>query len=207
VYVAEPGVAPAALARGTSAGGRLLCVAAVTPGKGHDVLLAGLAHVRDLPWRLVCAGSVDIDPDLVERLRARARESGIAHRVRFAGALVGDDLDAAYAATDALVLASRAETYGLVVVEALARGVPVIGTAVGGLPEALGSAADGTRPGLLVPPDDPAALGDAVRLWLTDAGVRNRLRRAADDRRTNLSGWSHTVEGVSRVLSAVGVDG
>ncbi len=60
------------------------------------------------------------------------------------------------------MLASRAETYGMVVTEALARGLPVIATEVGGVPEALGEGADGSRPGLLVPPDDPAALAAAL---------------------------------------------
>jgi glycosyltransferase involved in cell wall biosynthesis len=58
----------------------------------------------------------------------------------------------AYAAAGVLVLASSSETYGMVVTDALARGRPVIATAVGGLPEALGQASDGRRPGLLVPP-------------------------------------------------------
>ena len=67
------------------------------------------------------------------------------------------------------MLASRAETYGMVVTEALARGLPVVAAEVGGVPEALGHGADGIRPGLLVPPGDPAALGAALRAWLGDA--------------------------------------
>jgi len=73
------------------------------------------------------------------------------------------------------VLASRTETYGMVVVEALARGLPVIASDVGGLTEALGQAADGIRPGLLVPPGDPAQLGAALRAWLSDAELRERF--------------------------------
>ena len=108
-----------------------------------------------------------------------------------------------WATNIALVLASRAETYGMVVTEALARGLPVVATAVGGLPEALGHGADGTRPGLLVPPGDAASLTAALRCWLGNADVRHRLRNAAHERRTTLSGWSDTSVRISHVLAKV----
>ena len=76
----------------------------------------------------------------------------------------------------------------MVVTEALARGLPVVAADVGGVPEALGRGADGIRPGLLVPPEDPAALGAALRAWLGDAELRGRLRRAARERRESLPG-------------------
>ncbi len=164
VHVAEPGVDAAGVAPGTAAGDALLCVAAVTPDKGHDVLLDGLASATDLSWRCACVGSLDRDPAFADDVRRRARELG--DRVRFAGPRTGADLDRAYAAADLLVLASHAETYGMVVTEALARGVPVLAAEVGGITEALGHGDDGTRPGLLVPPGDPAALGAALRRWL-----------------------------------------
>jgi glycosyltransferase involved in cell wall biosynthesis len=203
VHVAEPGVDTAELSSGTAAGGELLCVAAVTPGKGHDVLLKALAAVTDLPWRCVCVGTLMLDPDFVACLARRAQESGIHDRVRFTGPLSGADLDAAYAAADALVLATRAETYGMVVTEALACGLPVIATAVGGIPEALGRGADGIRPGLLVPPGDPEALAAALRRWLGDAGLQQRLRHACQERRRTLPGWSATSVRISRVLDEV----
>ena len=199
VHVAEPGVDAAALAPGTAAGDSLLCVAAVTPGKGHDVLLDGLATAADLPWRCTCVGSLDRDRAFADLVRGRARDG----RVRFTGPRTGAELDRAYAAADLLVLASYAETYGMVVTEALARGVPVLATDVGGVTEALGRGADGTRPGLLVPPGDPAALGAALRAWLGDAELRGRLRRAARERRASLRGWPATTSVVAGVLAGV----
>ena len=132
VHVAQPGVDPAELVSGTDRGGELLCVAAVTRRKGHDVLLAALAAIADLPWRCVCVGPLDREPVFVERLRLRAEAVGIGDRVCFPGPRIGDDLAHAYAAADVLVLASRVEPYGMVVTEALARGLPVIATAAAG---------------------------------------------------------------------------
>jgi glycosyltransferase involved in cell wall biosynthesis len=203
MHVAEPGVRAAELATGTETGGCLLSVAAVIPDKGHGALLDGLATISDLSWHWNCVGSVDRDPEFVEALRRRSREHGLADRVRFAGAATGADLDHAYAAADVMVLASRAETYGMVVTEALARGLPVIATGVGGVPEALGHGSGGIRPGLLVPEDDPSALAGALRSWLTDAELRTRLRRAARERRESLRGWSATTSIVAEVLAEI----
>ncbi len=201
VHVAEPGVDAADLAPGTETAGALLSVAAVIPGKGHDVLLDALAAMTGLHWDCRCVGSLDRDPAFADGLRRLAREGGLDGRVRFPGPQTEADLALSYAAADLLVLPSRAETYGMVVTEALARGLPVVAAEVGGVPEALGHGADGTRPGLLVPPGDSAALGAALRAWLGDADLRRRLRRAARERRASLSRWSTTTSVLSGVLA------
>jgi glycosyltransferase involved in cell wall biosynthesis len=201
VHVAEPGVDAACLAPGTAAGDALLCVGAVTPDKGHDVLVDALATAADLSWRCACVGSLDRDRAFADGVRRRARDRGLGDRMRFPGPRTGPELDRSYAAADLLVLASYAETYGMVVTEALARGVPVLAAEVGGVTEALGHGRDGTRPGLLVPPGDPAALGAALRAWLGDAGLRGRLRRAARERRATLRGWPATTSVLAGVVT------
>ncbi len=201
IHVAEPGVDAADLAPGTARARALLCVAAVIPGKGHDVLLDALATVTDLSWQCPCVGRLDGDPAFAEGLRRRVLESGLGDRVSFPGPLSRADLAGSYRAADLLVLASRAETYGMVITEALAHGLPVVATEVGGVPEALGHGADGVRPGLLVPPGDPAALGAAQRAWLDDAALREWLRRAAAERRASLCGWSTTASVLAGVLA------
>jgi glycosyltransferase involved in cell wall biosynthesis len=203
VHVAEPGVDAAGLAPGTTVGDALLCVAAVTPDKGHDVLLDGLATATDLSWRCACVGSLDRDPAFADGVRRATQIKGLSDRVRFLGPRTGAELRRAYAAADLLVLASHAETYGMVVTEALARGVPVLAADVGGITEALGHGDDGTRPGLLVGPGDAAALGAALRRWLGDAELRGRLRRAARERRASLRGWPATTSDVAEVLTGV----
>jgi glycosyltransferase involved in cell wall biosynthesis len=201
LHVAEPGVQPAELATGPATGEALLTVAAVIPDKGHDLLLDALAAIPALSWHWVCVGSTNRDPEFVEALRRRSREHGLADRVLIAGTATGADLDRAHAEADVMVLPSRAETYGMVVTEALARGLPVIATEVGGVTEALGHGSDGTQPGLVVPADDSTALADALRSWLTDAELRARLREAARERRESLRDWSATTSVIAGVLT------
>ncbi|MFD2768483.1 glycosyltransferase family 4 protein [Micromonospora eburnea] len=201
VRVATPGVDPAPVAPGSPAGTRLLCVAALTSLKGHDVLAAALATLADLPWSCDCVGPLTRDPGFVDRLRRQLADTGLAGRVRLPGPSTGAARDAAYAAADLLVLPSRRETYGMAVTEALARGVPVLGSDTGGLPEALGHTPGGHRPGLLVPPGDPAALAGALRRWLTEPDLRDRLRRAARQRRDTLTGWAVTADRLAAALT------
>lgn len=205
VHVAEPGVDAAKTVNGTASGGELLCVAAVAPPKGHDLLVAALTEVADLDWRCGLVGAIDRDPGFVERLRNKARAGGVGARIRFTGPLTGTDLDFAYEAADVLLVASRAETYGMVVTEALARGIPVIATAVGGVPGALGYGSGGQRPGLLIPADDADAMAAALRGWLTDPLLRRRLRKAALQRRETLTGWAVTSDRLVDILKTVAV--
>jgi glycosyltransferase involved in cell wall biosynthesis len=203
VHVAEPGVDAADLAPGTAAGGELLCVAAVTFDKGHDLLLDALATIADLAWTCVCVGSLERDPGFVRELRGRSHKGGLERRVCFPGSRTGPDLERSYAGADLMVLASRAETYGMVVIEALARGLPVIAAEVGGVTEALGHGADGIRPGILVTPDDRVAFAAALRAWLSDRELRGRLRRAARERRESLPGWPTTTSAIAAALAGV----
>jgi len=205
-FVALPGVDPTGPvhSRGSAGGGTsLLCVAAVHPGKGHDLLLDALSSLGDRAWTLTCVGSLDVDPDHVTALRTQVYARSWERRVTFTGPLVGRALAAAYDAADLLVLPSRSESYGMVVAEALAHGRPVVATSVGGVPEAFGRAPVGALPGLLVPPGDPGALAGALRAWLDDPGLRERLGRAADVRRMTLRRWEATVDDLVNVLDAV----
>jgi glycosyltransferase involved in cell wall biosynthesis len=203
VHVAPPGTDPAPLAPGTEEGTRLLCVASVTPRKGHDLLVQALAEVADRRWDCTCVGPLRRDLDQVARVRALIERHGVDDRIWLAGPRTGGRLDTAYAGADLLVLPSRAETYGMVVTEALARGLPVLATEVGGVPEALGRAHGGEPPGLLVPPEDPAALAAALRRWLDDPDLRRRLRKSATERRTTLQTWDDTTHILTRVLDGL----
>ena len=200
VHVAPPGVDPAPLAPARPDGGRLLALGALTPTKGHDVLVEALGAVPDLHWSARVTGP---QPDAAHAaaVRSLVARHRLGDRVELTGPVSGPALDAVWAETDLLVLPSRTETYGMVVTEALARGIPVLATATGGVPDTLGRAPGGGVPGLLVPPGDPGALADALRRWLTESGLRADARRAARARRSLLDGWDVTVRRIDEVLA------
>ncbi|MEU7531883.1 glycosyltransferase [Saccharothrix sp. NPDC042600] len=191
VHVVPPGVDRAALAPGTDGVSRLLTVASITPRKGHDVLIKALTAVSDHPWTCAVVGPA---PDSAYSTAVRESAGSCADRFEWTGPLSGDALERQYAAADLFVLASRAETYGMVVTEALARGVPVMASAA---PDALGTG------GLLLPGGDVPAWSAALRRWFEDADLRVRLRAAAAARRAELSTWDETVTGVGVVLASL----
>jgi glycosyltransferase involved in cell wall biosynthesis len=201
VHVVPPGTDPAPLAPGTDGASRLLCVASVTPRKGQDLLVRALATLTDLPYSCVCVGSLHRNPGYVVRLRQLIEQLGLGDRVHVAGSYPDERLAACYAAADLMVLASRGETYGMVVTEALAHGIPVLAAAVDAVPETLGQAPDGSVPGLLVPPEDPVALAATLRHWLGEPDLRRRLRAAAQDRRSTLEGWEVASQRLADVLT------
>jgi glycosyltransferase involved in cell wall biosynthesis len=200
VHAVPPGTDPAPLARGTDGRSRLVCAASVIPRKGQDLLVEALARVTALSWSCECVGPEHRDPEYADGLRKLVERHGLEGRVTLTGPRPRENV---FAAADLVVLPSRAETYGMVVAEALARGIPVLATAVGGVPEALGRAPDGRVPGLLVPPEDPAALADALRRWSTEPALRDRLRASARLRRDTFDDWNTTARHWTNVLTDV----
>jgi glycosyltransferase involved in cell wall biosynthesis len=185
IAVIEPGTDPAPLAGGSGGPGvALLCVAAVVPRKGHAVLIDALSGLADRDWNLTCVGSLARSPQTVAALEHRIAALGRAHRVTLRDAVDRATLDACYARADVFVLPTFHEGYGMALAEALARGLPVVSTRAGAVPETVPSDA-----GLLVPPGDPAALRDALARVLDDAALRARLAEGARRARARLSDW------------------
>ena len=201
VHVVAPGTDPAPLAAGTDGRSRLLCVAAVTPHKGQDLLVEALAGVAGLSWTCVCVGPLRRDPAFVDRVRGLIDRLGLADRVTLAGPRTGDALEASYAVADLVVLPSQAETYGMVVAEALMRGIPVLSAAVGAVPDTLGREPDGSVPGILVSERDPTAFAAALRRWLIEPDLPERLRAVARRRGRTLPGWPAAARELSTVLA------
>jgi glycosyltransferase involved in cell wall biosynthesis len=197
----EPGTDRAPLATGSA--GRfvqLLCVATLVPRKGHTILAAALASIRNLEWRLTCVGSLTRDPQTVDRVRAIVRAGGIEDRVRFAGEVEGAPLAAYYASGDVFVLPTFYEGYGMAVANALARGMPVISTPTGAIPRLVG--AETARPaGILVPPGDHHALALALKRVIEDRAVREHYARGARSVRDALMTWDDAAAGLAEAIT------
>jgi len=203
VLVVEPGTDRAPLARG-SGGHRLelLSVATLNPGKGHEALLVALSEVPHREWHLTCAGSLTRHPQTADRVRTTIARLGLEDRVSLAGDLEGPALEACYDRADVFVLATRQETYGMAVAEALAHGLPVVATMTGAIPELVGNGA-----GLLVPVGDTPALVEALSRVLGDASLRARLAQGARRMRDQLPTWEETSGRFAAALDSLATDG
>jgi hypothetical protein len=227
ITVALPGTAPGPPASGSQPP-HLLAVAALLPNKDQSLLLDALSGLTDLPWTAALVGSDSAAPAYAARLREQVGRLGLQARVSLPGELRGRALEVEWARADLSLLISRAETYGLVVPESIARGVPVVVRAGTGAVEALAAgsprsltpdmhpdtlqgiagaeseAESGTLPGTAVAlRTDPSPLADLLRRWLTDAALRARWRSAALAARDRLPGWDSTARTVIEALRAV----
>ncbi len=200
VAVAPPGAERAPVSTG-SAPPLLVHLAALLPHKDQLGVVAALSGLRDLSWRARLAGSVERDRAYASAVREAARAAGLDDRVEIAGVL---PRDAAWDGADLALLPSRVESYGMVVTEALARGIPAVVSEGTGSEEALGVTTTGERPGALVPAGDAAALAGVLRRWLTDARHREALRAAALSRRSTLDAWNMTARSVRSALTRAG---
>jgi glycosyltransferase involved in cell wall biosynthesis len=176
----------------------LLAVGSVVPRKGYDILVAALARIPDLGWRLVIAGDRERSPETVRRLDAEIAHLGLAGRVSFAGAVSPQRLVQLYAAADLFVLPSRFEGYGMAYAEAVAHGVPVVGTQAGAVPQTVPAAA-----GVLVPPDDVDALAAVLRRLIASPSERECLAAGARAAAVTFPSWQDSARLFARVLEQV----
>ncbi|MEJ8812635.1 glycosyltransferase family 4 protein [Variovorax ureilyticus] len=199
VSVVEPGTAPAPLAAGSGAGGlHLLSVANVSPRKGHGLLVDALAELRDRRWVLDCVGSLTMDAACSAALVDAIDRHGLRDRVALHGEQDEAALDAFYARADVFVLPSFHEGYGMALAEALARGLPVISTTAGAIPDTVPADA-----GALVPPGDQSALRAALQRLMDDTAWREQLAAGARAARDRLPTWADSAARFAMALEAL----
>ncbi|MPZ57119.1 MAG: glycosyltransferase [Rhizobiales bacterium] len=199
ITVARPGNDPVPAARSSSDGiVRLLAVGSVVPRKGFDVLVAALATLTDLPWRLTIAGDGTRDPAAAARLDGDIASHKLGNRIAALGAVPDERIAQLYAECDVFALASRFEGYGMALADAIAHGLPVVTTTAGAIPETVPAGA-----GVLVAPDDAGALALALRRLIEDPDERRRLATAARAAAAKLPTWRDSARLFSRAIEAV----
>jgi glycosyltransferase involved in cell wall biosynthesis len=177
---------------------RLLSVGAVVPRKGFDVLIAALATLTDLSWRLTIAGDRTRDLNTAAQLDDDIGRHKLGSQIVALGAVSPQRLAALYAEADVFVLASHFEGYGMAYAEAVAHGLPVIGTNAGAIPDTVPPEA-----GLLVAPGDIPALAQVLRRVIGDADLRRCLASAARAAAPQLPTWRQSAEIFSRALETL----
>lgn len=201
VHVAEPGTMTSALAEGSTPP-RVVTLAAYSARKNHSLLIEALGHrsLETLEWTALWAGA-DPTGDSVSTTADAVNKAGLASRVSVCGPVFGDDLATIWHEADLLLLPSHAETYAMVVAEALACGVPaIVGAGTGAADTLRGPGEVDRMPGLALPTDDPYAWSLALHEWLTSASLRRRWREAALRRRTHLPSWERSSATIARVM-------
>ena len=176
----------------------MLAVGAVVPRKGYDVLVAALAKLRDLPWRLTIAGDCGRSPETARRLFIEIARLDLLGRIEFTDAVAPERLAALYAEADLFVLASRYEGYGMAYAEAIANGVPVVGTTAGAIPDTVPPSA-----GMLVPPGDADALAATLRLLIENPAARDLLAAGARAAAATFPSWAQSAGLFAQVLGGV----
>ena len=186
IGIVEPGTDEAPRSQGSGSGTcAILSVGTLVPRKGHDVLLRALARLTDLDWSLTIVGSAERDPVHAHGLKALVEELGLGGRVTFAGEMDDAALAAFYARADIFALATHWEGYGMVIAEALARGLPIAITA-GGAAAALAP----KEASVVSPPGDSNSLGRAMRRVIFDRALRAQMAEAAWQAGQRLPRWS-----------------
>jgi glycosyltransferase involved in cell wall biosynthesis len=148
------------------------------PHKGYTVLLDAVRHLIAANETSATFLAVGLGPQLPE-LITLAKTLGVDNRVRFIDTMSQPELFDLVGASDAVIVPSLREPFGIVAAEAMALGAPAILSAVDGLIELAGS---GAETALMVPPNHPRALADAIRRLETDAGLRTRVAAAGRKR-------------------------
>lgn len=200
ITVAEPGTDPAVRATGTGTPMQILAVGAVSPRKGYRFLVKALEPLKSLDWRLTIAGAIDRHPEAVEELTAVIAATGLSDRVTLAGTVVPATLERHFNMADIFVMPSLFEGYGMVLAEAMARGLPIVCTTGGASSETVPDAA-----AIKVPPGDAPALTQALSSALRDRKLRVKLADASWEAGRRLPTWNETARRIAAVIHDIKV--
>jgi glycosyltransferase involved in cell wall biosynthesis len=162
--------------------------------------MRALSGVTSRNWTLTCVGSLERDPATFAHVSALAQRLRLSEHVTFAGELDEAQLAGRYDRSDAFVLATIRETYGMAVAEAIARGLPVVSTTVGAIPEVVGAG------GILVAPDDAEGLRAALARFIDDPAARQQLAAGARAARERLHTWDEASGVMAAALTRVETD-
>lgn len=175
-----------------------LCVGSMIERKGHIILIEALAKLKHLDWHLNCIGATDFDEELTQRVKSLIIQHGLSDRITIHGAVSNELLRDAYLNADLFVLPSLYEGYGMVYAEAIVRGLPVIGTTAGAIPDTVPETC-----GILVEPGNAHALATALEEILSNSVLLSKYRQGAIDAEPSFPTWEKSADAFCRVLETI----
>lgn len=198
IRVAEPGTEPAPRAKEGDGPVRLLSVGSIVPRKAYDVLVRALGPLGDRAWHLTIAGPCDRSKEAVASLQEAIAQTGLDSRITLMGPVSESQLGGLYAAADIFVLSSLYEGYGMVLGEAMARGLPIVCTTGGAAAETAPAGA-----AIKVPPGEVGALSAAIRSVLDSRDLRRQMSDASWHAGQSLPRWEDTARIIAETIREV----
>lgn len=198
VSVAEPGTQRAARAHGGNGTLKLLAVGAVISRKNYLGLIDALRQQEFADWELTIVGATDHDIAYARQVREAILGSGLRRQILLAGEVSQDELNAYYAGTDIFVMPSRYEGYGMVLTEALARGLPIVCTNAGAMAETVSDDV-----ALKVEPGNPSEFARALAILLENSEERRQRADAAWAAAQLLPSWDSCAQKVANVVKSM----
>jgi len=197
ITVARPGIQKPAFGHKPQQPPLIISVGSLVPRKGHDVLIGALGSLSEVPWQAAIVGPAR-DQAYANQLRQLITAQGLENQVRLLGSVSADDLDTLYRQASVFALATRFEGHGMVFDEAMAYGLPIVSCDSGAVADTVANSA-----AILVPADDAAVFGDALRRVLTDEHLRHSMAAASQSAGFALPDWSETAACVASVLDRI----
>jgi len=196
IHTVLPGVTRGEFAKGSvNSTVNLLCVGSVIKRKGHRFLLEALSQIKHLDWQLDCYGSTEFDKNLFAELNEMLKTNKLSEKIKFHGAVSDAELEAAYLSADIFVLPSLYEGYGMVYAEAIVRGLPVIATNAGAIPQTVPKTC-----GILIEPENSKMLKQAIEQLISDSELRDQYRNATIREEPNFPTWQKSAHQFAAIL-------
>jgi glycosyltransferase involved in cell wall biosynthesis len=193
--IAEPGTDPAMRAKGTGSPFHWLAIGTVTPRKAFPLLVEALASLKDQNWFLTILGATDRNLEETHKLVAAIENHGLRERISLLGSCSATECEPFWQTADAFVSSSLYEGYGMVLTEAMARGLPLVAST--------GGAASATVPehvGIKVEPGDLDAMQQAMARMMKNAPFRRTCADSSWECRKTLPKWEETARHVSEAV-------
>jgi glycosyltransferase involved in cell wall biosynthesis len=175
---------------------QIVFVGTVIPRKSLDVLISGLSHLPREAWRLEVIGSLTTDPAYVHHIQRQVARKNLSESITFSGLLSDEGLACRLSRSHLLAVPSSYEGFGIVYLEAMGFGLPVLGSSIGAAPEIIRHSQDG----FLVGPGDPIGVARMVELLHHNRKILGQMSLAALQRYHEHPTWAESAERIREFL-------